>query len=535
MFERIKQFTEQFRTQGLSFYSGLTKGRKVGIIVGLGAFIFILIASLTYRPAAHYEIAYSNLAQEDQQKILKYLKSKNMNEFKLEGNAISFPEERSLDYKMQLAEEGLPGTGTGVGWEKFDERAFGMTDFDQNVNKLRAIQGELSRTINRLDSIETSRVHVVMPESAVFAEDKKLTTASIYLRLKAGKTLSSRQIQGMLHLVARAVEGLDPRNIAIVDQDGNILTKPDEEDGGLDKVTSTQRDYQKKVEKEFELKIREILSRVVGQGKVVAKVQAEVEFKKVETTIQDVDPERSAVISSQRSEQSSNGSGINPTGVPGAKSNLPGEKEDAAAGGSSQQNKQNNETLNFEVKKTLSKIIEPVGTLKKISTAVLVDGKTVDGKYSVRNAEEKEMITKLVKNAIGFQEGRDSITVEQTQFEMDEFAAAEQASLTARKTSLVQTGIMAAVAVASMIFLYFAVVRPYFRWLTFDPNKRSKEQFAVMDYELERSSSAAKRVQVQEEVPFEKLTPKDQILYLAKHDPKKTTEAIRQFLSPNHS
>jgi flagellar M-ring protein FliF len=402
------------------------------------------------------------------------------------------------------------------------------------VNKLRAVQGEIARTINKLDPVASSRVHIVMPDTAIFKEDRKATTASIFLKLKQGKTLSPAQIQGVLHLTARAVEGLDTSNIAIVDQNGAMLTRADQDDGGIDRVTSAQREFGRRVEKEMETKISEILSRVVGHDKVVAKVQAEIEFKKVETTIQDVDPERSAVVSSQRNEQSSSGSGLNPTGVPGAKSNLPGEKEDTSSGSSGMQNKQSNETLNFEVKKTLSKIVEPVGTIKKTSTAVLVDGKMVDGKYAQRSPEELSMINKLVKNAIGYQEGRDSITVENAQFELDEFALAEQASLTQRKTSLIQTGIIATVSIAAMIFLYFALLKPYFKWLTFDPEKRSAEEFAVMDYELERTGSSAKRVQIQEEVPFEKLSSKDQIMYLAKNDPKKTAEALKQLLSPNH-
>jgi len=176
-----------------------------------------------------------------------------------------------------------------------------------------------------------------------------------------------------------------------------------------------------------------------------------------------------------------------------------------------------------------------VGTLKKISAAVLVDGKMVDGKYVARTPDEIAMITKLVKNAIGFQENRDAITVENAPFEMDQIAAAEQASITARRTSLIQTGIIAAVAVLAMIFLYFALLRPYFRWLTFDPEKRAENELVTADYELERSGAAAKRVQVQEELPFEKLSHKEQIMYLAKHDPKKTTEALRQLLSPQHT
>lgn len=532
MFERVKKFFNQFRSQSAVFYSGLTSGRKIALAVASATVLMLLIAAIVYRPTVQYEMAYTNLSHEDRTSILALFKKQNVKDFKIEGESILFPEEKLNEYKMILAQEGLPSNGVSVGWEKFDDRSFGMTDFDQRISKLRAIQGELSRSINKLEPVESSRVHIVMPDPAIFAQDKKPTTASIMLRLKSGKQLSAKQVQGILHLVARAVEGLEPQNIAIVDELGNMLTKPDEEDGGLDRVTTAQREYQKRVERELETSIREILGRVVGHNKVVAKIQADVDYKKIETTVQDVDPERTVVLGSQKNEQQSQGQGLNPTGVPGAKSNLPGEKEDTAAGGGSNSSKQTMETLNFDVKRTVSKIIEPVGTLKKISAAVLVDGKMVDGKYVARTTDEIAMITKLVKNAIGFQEGRDAITVENAPFEMDEMAVAEQASISARKTSLIQTGIIGGVSVLAMIFLYFALLRPYFRWLTYDPEKRSDEKLSIAEYELERSATSAKRVQVQEEVPFEKLSHKEQILYLAKHDPKKTTEALRQLLSP---
>jgi flagellar M-ring protein FliF len=532
MFERLRTFFDQFRSQSAVFFKGLTTGRKIALVVGLLTVVAILLAVSFYRPASSFELAYTNLSHEDRTSILALFKKQNVQDFKIEGESLLLPMAKVNEYKMILAQEGLPSNGVSVGWEKFDDRSFGMTDFDQRISKLRAVQGELSRSINKLDPVESSRVHIVMPDPAVFAQDKKPATASIMLRMKPGKQLSQKQVQGILHLVARAVEGLEPQNIAIVDELGNMLTKPEEEDGGLDRVTSAQREYQRRIEREMETSIREILGRVVGHNKVVAKVQADVEYKKIETTVQDVDPERTVVLGSQKNEQSSQGQGLNPTGVPGAKSNLPGEKEDNAAGGSSSSNKQVMETLNFDVKRTVSKIIEPVGSIKKISTAVLVDGKLVDGKYVARTPEEIAMITKLVKNAIGFQDNRDTITVENAPFELDELAVAEQASLTARKTSLIQTGIIATVSVLAMIFLYFALLRPYFRWLTFDPDKRSDELLNIADYELERSGSAAKRVQVQEEVPFERLSHKEQILYLARNDPKKTTEALRQLLSP---
>lgn len=536
MLESIKAFFNDLRTQGFSFYKSLTRGRRMALVAAVSVVLVGLLGFAFWNPTARYEVGYANLSQEDRNAILSYFKKNNVADVKVEGEAVYFPEQKVHEYKMMLAQENLPNSG-GVGMEKFDEQAFGLTDFDQRINYLRAKQGEMQRTIAKLDPVESARVHIVLPETNLFNEEKKHATASIWLRLKHGKTLSQRQIQGILHLVARAVEGLDPKNISVVDHDGNMLTKPEEEDGGFDKVTFAQKDYQKKTEADLESKIREILSRVVGQGKVIAKIQADIDFKKVETTISDVDPERSVPIAVQRSNSSTDGFGTNPTGVPGAKSNLPSEKEDAAksAGGSSMGSKSENELMNYEVKKTLSHITEPQGAMKKMTVAVLVDGKTVDGTYSPRSPEDIEKITKLVKNATGFVEGRDSLTVESTQFEPDAVAVAEQTALSARKTSLLQTGLLSTFALAGILFLYFAIVRPYFRWLTFDPEKRSQEQFGVVEYELERSGEAAKRVQVQEEVPFEKLSPKEQILYLAKNDPKKTTEAIRQFLSPQHN
>ncbi len=196
-------------------------------------------------------------------------------------------------------------------------------------------------------------------------------------------------------------------------------------------------------------------------------------------------------------------------------------------------NKSNTENLNFEVKKMVSKIIQPVGNTLKLNASVLVDGKMVEGKYTPRSKEEIEMITKLVKNAIGFQEGRDALTVETAQFEPDENAMSEKASAAARQFSLIQSALLAFTAIGAMLFMYFGLVRPYFRWLTFDPEKRSKEHMGLVEYEFEKGGNASKRVQLQEEVPFEQLSHKDQIMFLAKNDPKKTTEAIRQLLSPH--
>ena len=532
--EQIRIFITQLKKQLEAFFGRLTLGRKIFIGVAFVAILGLFGILIMWKPDTDYVVAYQHLTPEDKNAILAVLNEHKIRDIKIGDNSVSFPAEKALDYKMLLAQEGLPSSGVGVGWEKFDDKSFGLSDFEQKINKLRALQGELARTINRLDSVESSRVHIVLPEDAVFSDEKPTTTASIFLRLSRGKTLSQKQIQGIIHLVANGVDGLSPQHVTIVDQDGNMLTQPEEHDGGVDKVTGTQRKYQRQVERELEGKIAEILARLVGHDKVVAKVEADLEFKKIETTISDVDPDRTAVIASQRTDQSMQGSGLNPTGVPGAKSNLPGEREDLQNPAMTNSSSSNSENLNYEVKKTLSKIVEPVGQVKKISVSVLVDYKVENDKAEPRSKEDMQKIESLVKNAIGFEEKRgDTITVQSTKFELDKFEAAEKAILSSRQGQLFQSGIFGLVTIFIMLFIYMALVKPYFKWLMYDPEKRSKEEFGVVDYELERTGMSARRVQQQEEVPFDKLSPKEQIIYLAKHDPKKTTEAIRQLLSPN--
>ena len=536
MLVRLQALANQFWAQTQTFYASLSQARKVTLFAILGALVLAMVFAVSYEPQPEYVVAYTNLSAEDKNGILSHLKKNNFTHYQIEDDTLLLPSQELSEIRMSLAQEGLPSSGAGVGWESFDERSFGLSDFDQRIHKLRALQGELARTINRLEPVATSRVHIVLPDRSLFASDKQKPTASIFLKLKRAQVLSPAQVQGMIYLVAHAVEGLDPQGVTIVDQDGNMLNQPDTPQQQWDKLTMAQRDYQKRVERELEQKIKDILSPMAGyNNKIVAKVDASVDFKKVEQTISDIDPERTAVIASQRTEQSMEGSGLNPTGVPGAASNLPGGKEDLAAGGGlTNSNKSSSENLNYEVKKTLSKIVEPIGNITKINASVLVDGKMLEGKFVARTADELATMTKLVKNAIGFQDGRDALTVETAQFEPDEFALADAQEKEDKQHSLIQTAILAGVGILALIFAYFAILKPYFRWLVFDPNKRTKEHLGLVEYEFERNNASSKRIQVQEEVPFEKMSPKDQILHLAKSDPKRTTEALRHLLNPHH-
>ena len=534
MFERVKRFFQQFREQGFGFIKELSLGRKISLALVLAMCVFLLVALSLYSGKDKYVVMFSDVSMEEQSQMLAQFSKNNIKDVDVQGDSILVPKAKLQSYRMLLAEAGLPHSGSGVGWEKFDEQNFGLTEFEQRVHRLRALQGELSRTINSLEPVKKSRVHIPPQERSIFGNDGKSVTASVFLHLKQGQTLSKKQLKGIIHLVANAVENLSPKNIAVIDQYGSMLTEV--EKGDFDKISDTQLKYKNRMENILEGKIREILRRFVGSEKVVAQVTADIDVKKVSTVVEDIDPDRIAVSSQQRQEQKSSGNGLNPTGVPGAKSNLPTEDAQQGVAGSSQQSTQTSETVNYDMKKTRSKIVEPSAILQKLSVSVLVDGIKEEEKFTPRSKEEIEKITSLVKNAIGFSDKRgDSITVESVEFELDEVQRAEKETVKARTFSLVKTGILSLAAVAAMVFVYFAAVKPYFTWLTFDPNKRAKEDFQVADYELERSGMQARKVQVEEETPFEKLSTKEQIFYLARNDPDKTTEAIRQFLSPGNN
>ena len=296
--------------------------------------------------------------------------------------------------------------------------------------------------------------------------------------------------------------------------------------------------YKQSVEKEIEQKIRGIVGRVVGAERVEAKVDASVDFTQEEQTISDVDPERSAVISKNTVDESMQGNGLNPTGIPGAKSNVPGEAEPTAAGGgNSAAQKKGSELINFEVAKSFSKKTMPVGNIKRLTAAVLVDGKQeqpVDGSraaFDPRSAEEMTKIQELVKQAMGFKEGRDEVQVHNMMFQLDPMQVQNIAQEKKESREYLSTlAISSAIAMALVLFFGF-IVRPYFRWLSYDP-ERKKEQTTIEEFRPDLEVSGIQNVSIKEEVPFEKLTPQEQILFLAKNDPKRTTEAIRMMLNP---
>ncbi len=534
--EQIRAFFGQFFGQLNAGWSQLTTMKKAGIVAGIVVLVAILAAVVAGSRSESYEYLFVNLSAEDAHSITDYLKKNNLNNFIMDDKGVKVPSKDVVPYRLKLTQEGLPANGQ-VGWEKFDDADFTRTEFERNIHKIRAIQGELSRTITSIDGISAARVHIVTPQQRLFEKDQKEATAAIYIKAKRGAVISERQIRGIVHLVSKSVEGLNPENISIIDYEGKLLTEERSKDAST-RESKEMTEFKRNFEKRLEENVRGIVGRVVGQDRVEARIEADFDFTKEEQTISDLDPDKVVVISSNTTAQDVDGAGLNPTGIPGSKSNVPGEQEALNLTTSQMKNKRNTELTNYEVAKTISHKVLPVGKLKRISAAVIVDGKQtypIDGTkpaFEARNEEEMRKIEELVRSAIGFVESRDEVKVHNLLFQPDYIQVeAINAQKQESREYVSALSVSAAVALALVLFFTF-IVRPYFRWLSYDP-QRKRDQSTIEEFRPDIELGEVQSVQVKEDVPFDKLTPQEQVMYIAKHEPQRTTEAIRMLLNPH--
>jgi flagellar M-ring protein FliF len=445
-----------------SWYKNLPASGKMSLlIVIIGAVVASLLLQSHYKHAG-YQYLFTNLTITDANAISERLQSMNV-PVEMRGDAILVPGNRVLELRNSLASEGLP-RGGGVGFEIFDQKNFGETEFQQRINYTRAIQGELARTIQSIDGIEKARVHIVMPEKSLFAADSRQPTASIAITLFKGRRLADAQIKGMVHLVQTSIEGLTENNITVIDQNGNMLFKGTGDDRNGN--SSKQLEIQANIESGLEKGVRDMIERVVGSGAVTVRVSTVLNMSQVEKMVEQVDPESRVAISENTSTQTSSGSSGAPGGTPGAAANLPEGGGTTSANSRSDNSKNTETTSTYAVSKTTQKIIEPVGTIKKLSVAVVVDGTykaKEDGtkEYQPRPAEEIAKLEELVKKAVGFSKDRgDEVKVENMQFEHPETEDKNQeAFITATNSSqwklfMFDNGkLMAIVLIMGIIFI----------------------------------------------------------------------------------
>lgn len=469
MGEYLKKVWAQVQeaTKGLAMSKKIAIG-AVAIITMLG---ILGVAYMSNTP--EYSVLFSGLTQGDAAAITQNLSS-NKVPYKLESNgtAIMVPSDKVHELRLSLATAGLPAGGS-VGFEIFDKSSFGMTDFVQKINFKRALQGELERTISDFHEIQSCRVHIAIPEKKLFSKEQNNVTASVVVKLKGGRSLKKDQVAGVVHLVASSIEGLKPENVTVVDVDGHVLSGGEQSDD-VARLSSTQLEYRTSVERDMEKRISSMIENVVGQGKVVTRVSADVDFRRIERTEKKYDPDSQVARSEQRNESKSTGAQP-PAGVPGVQSNVPEGEGQSQTSGSAAASSQNQETINYEINEVVSHMVEPVGTIKKLSVAVIVDGKYVAKKgdtagakeYQPRSDQEVKQLNDLVKTAVGFDANRgDQITVSSAPFDTSKLTGdIEDAQVESSRQlymQIIQYLGMAALVIALFVF----GMRPLLRWIT---------------------------------------------------------------------
>jgi flagellar M-ring protein FliF len=387
-------------------------------VLMLGFFAFLIMRASTPQMAP----LYTGLSFEDSSAIVAELQKQNVpNEIRGDGDTILVPRDQITSIRMQLAETGLPTKGQ-VGYEIFDQQnTLGATSFVQNLNNVRALEGELARTISSLARIKSTRVHLVLPERALFSRDKKDPTASIVVSVRG--QLAAEEIRAIQHLVASAVEGLTPNRVTIADDTGNLLAAG-AGDGNDSTVIAGEADERKAgVENRLRTSIESLLANIVGEGRARVEVSADLDLTHVTKTAQTFDPNGQVVRSTQTESVANNSTDGNNSGQVSASTQLPGATTtNSTTAGTSEQASTDKETTNYEISNVSQTEMTDPGAVKRLSVAVLVDGTYAtdaqgNSVYTPRDQAVLDQIKSLVQSAVGFNGTRgDQITVANLQF-----------------------------------------------------------------------------------------------------------------------
>lgn len=411
----------------IGFLGRLPLRGRTGIVVAAVATVLALAIMIWFATRPSYKVLFSGLPQDETGRVVEQLNKMNVPyQFGPGGSSIDVPADRVYDLRLEMATLGFPKQGNGVGFEIFDQGGLvGMTDFMQRMNYQRALQGELARTVESLASVHSARVHLVLPKRSMFVTEERVATASVVMELS--RPLQPRQVEGIVHLVSSAVEGLEENHVTLLDHKGNLVSgsRGSPTDGRMpaDETVALQNS----VEKGLEDRAQAMLDKVVGVStsgvsRSIVRITAELDLSRVERHEERFDPEQQVPRSEQTVNESSQGVfGVG--GVPGVRPNDANDGGAAGATGSNQSRNVERETINYEISKTINKVLLPVGTIKRLSIAVLVDGTYGDetgsgvGTYTERSAEELARLQKIIEQAVGFRADRgDTIQVTSAPF-----------------------------------------------------------------------------------------------------------------------
>lgn len=419
-------------------FSGLTGVQKTRMALAIALFVAIGVVGLVMGRQAEWRVLYANLADKDGGAIVAQLTQMNIPYKHADGGgAILVPADKVYDTRLRLASQGLP-KGAITGFESMDANRFGMTQFQERLAFQRGLEGELTRSIQALSSVQSARVHLALPNQNGFFREQQKPTASVVVGLIVGRTLDRAQLAGIVHLVASSVPEMNANAVSVLDDTGKLLSTPSDGAtvlGGSGGIDTQQLLTTQQIEQQYMRRILDILEPVVGRGNVKAQVTAELDFTQSESTSESHKPE-STTIRSQQTSESTNGQVATPAaGVPGATTNQPPATSTAPINGVAQQvnssGTSNNSaskkesTTNYEVDKTIKMVKGGTSLVKRVSAAVVVNYQSVtDSKGKVSNValteQQVEEMTALVRETIGFSKERgDSVNLMNTPFAVE--------------------------------------------------------------------------------------------------------------------
>ncbi|MBU1357235.1 MAG: flagellar M-ring protein FliF [Gammaproteobacteria bacterium] len=423
-------------------FSALDGGKRLRLAIGAALLIAVAVAAIVLGRASDWRVLYANLGDKDGGAVIAQLAQMNVPyKYSEGGGAVMVPSDKVHDVRLKLASLGLP-KGSVSGFELMDNNRFGMTQFQEKLSFQRGLEGELTRSIQSLGSVQSARVHLALPNQNGFFREQQKPSASVLLSLYPGRSLERTQIAGIVHLVASSVPELTPASVSIVDDTGKLLSTTGEPQGAAD---AQQLQYQQQLEQQYTRRILDILEPVVGRQNVKAQVTADVDFSQTEATSEEHKPNLSAEASAVRSQQTvettgAAAAGAAASGVPGATSNQPpgassapingtaaplsptGAAAPGATAAAGRPPGKRESTINYEVDKTVKTVRSATGQVRRLSAAVVINYQNVadaQGKSTATalSAQQIEQMTALVRETIGFNKERgDSVNVMNTPF-----------------------------------------------------------------------------------------------------------------------
>ena len=514
-------------------------GRNLFLILGMAVVVAVMTAVWMWSQQPDYRVLFSNFSDRDGGAIVASLQQMNVPyKFAEGGGAIMVPANQVYDARLKLASQGLP-KGGNVGFELMENQKLGVSQFLEQVNFQRALEGELARSIQSIGAVQSARVHLALPKASVFVREQQKPTASVLLNLNAGRSMDPQQVSAIVHLVASSVPELPAKNVTVIDQNGNLLSESDKALGG-NTLDPAQLKYVMDLQQNIAKQIESIITPIVGVNNVRAQATADVDFSHSEQAAETYKPNQTPNASSIRSQQSSESLSANgnmASGVPGALSNQPPVPATApmtapalaatSGPGAMAPSTHKDLTVNYEVDKTIRYVQQPMGGVKRLSVAVVVNYKRdtdAKGKVTMKalTDAEKIQITDLVKEAMGYNKDRgDTLNVVNSPFAGLEKEILIEPPLWKRPEMLQSAWTVGkyAIGALALLYLFFALLKPLFNKLMAGAKPAAiSENQATVDH-------------LAESEPMGPLGGYQQNLHaakeLARHDPKVVANVVK--------